>query len=360
MAVEFHNLNLQCDPASVVPSGSSYTDTQYQSCAGAGSQPGMLTINGDAYLESSYGFYYHNVWRNFGILMLFTVAFIALSALLTEIIEWSDKSTGAVTYGGKRRRHRATPHDEGNKADDTDYTAPSQLTDTSHRDITPVYQTQKTTPVLTWRSLNYTIQTGGSERVLLNDVSGYCRPCELIALVGSSGAGKSTRKFVLTHKVLVADPTNLCFPYVVLSILTQRQRVGKLSGELMVNGQPVDDAFHRQIGYCQQADIHDNTSTIKEAFEFSALMRQNSDVPNQEKLEYVNTVLDTLGLTDLENAVIGSLPLEQKRRTTIGVELCARPSLLLFLDEPTSVSCYISTFPKLRITQSKPSVTGTR
>ena len=84
-------------------------------------------------------------------------------------------------------------------------------------------------------------------------------------------------------------------------------------------------------------DVHDNTSTIKEAFQFSALLRQDADIPRQEKLDYVNTVLETLGLNELQDAVIGTLPLEQKRRTTIGVELCAKPSLLLFLDEPTSV-----------------------
>lgn len=84
-------------------------------------------------------------------------------------------------------------------------------------------------------------------------------------------------------------------------------------------------------------DVHDNTSTIREAFEFSALLRQDAATPRQMKLDYVNLVLDTLELNELQDAVIGTLPLEQKRRTTIGVELCAKPSLLLFLDEPTSV-----------------------
>lgn len=97
-------------------------------------------------------------------------------------------------------------------------------------------------------------------------------------------------------------------------------------------------------------DIHDETSTIKEAFEFSALLRQNADTPKQEKLDYVKIVLDTLELTELQDAVIASLPLEQKRRTTIGVELCARPSLLLFLDEPTSVSSYPSAGALLSLT----------
>lgn len=83
-------------------------------------------------------------------------------------------------------------------------------------------------------------------------------------------------------------------------------------------------------------DIHDESSTIREAFEFSALLRQSHDTPREEKLAYVETVLHTLNLAELQNAVIGSLDIEKKKRVTIGVELCARPRLLLFLDEPTS------------------------
>lgn len=105
---------------------------------------------------------------------------------------------------------------------------------------------------------------------------------------------------------------------------------------MFVDSHPVDRSFNRQIGYCQQMDIHDDTSTVREAFEFSALLRQGSEVPKEAKLSYVNTVLDTLDLVDLQNALIGSLDIEKKKRVTIGVELCAKPKLLLFLDEPTS------------------------
>ena len=77
-------------------------------------------------------------------------------------------------------------------------------------------------------------------------------------------------------------------------------------------------------------DIHDETSTVREAFEFAALLRQGRDVSK------VDTVLGTLGLVELQDAIIGSLDIEKKKRVTIGVELCAKPKLLLFLDEPTS------------------------
>lgn len=103
-----------------------------------------------------------------------------------------------------------------------------------------------------------------------------------------------------------------------------------------MDDQPIDNTYNRQIGYCQQMDIHDESSTVREAFEFSALLRQNREIPKDQKLAYVETVLSNLGLVELQNAIIGSLDIEKKKRVTIGVELCARPRLLLFLDEPTS------------------------
>lgn len=122
----------------------------------------------------------------------------------------------------------------------------------------------------------------------------------------------------------------------MLTALTQQQNVGRLNGTVFVDGHSVDQSFNRQIGYCQQMDIHDETSTVLEAFEFAALLRQGRDVSKEDKLAYVDTVLSTLGLVELQDAIIGSLDIEKKKRVTIGVELCAKPKLLLFLDEPTS------------------------
>ncbi|EQL32031.1 ATPase [Blastomyces dermatitidis ATCC 26199] len=313
MANEFHNLELKCEPGTIIPSGPDYTDTLYQTCAGPGNIPGQLTISGDTFLASKYGFYYHNVWRNFGILILFTVAFTALNAWLCETVEWDDGSAGAVTYNRKRNSQRgAVGHDEENKAFDVDHKVPPATTNLGTTSTSD--QIAQTQSAFAWRNLKYTVRQGDSEKVLLNNASGYCRPGSLTALVGSSGAGKST----------------------LLTTLTQRQNAGTVTGDIMINGHTPDVSFRRKIGYCQQMDIQDKTSTIREAFEFSALLRQGAEIPRKEKLAYVDTVLQTLELVELQDAVIGSLPIEQKRRTTIGVELCAKPNHLLFLDEPTS------------------------
>lgn len=47
------------------------------------------------------------------------------------------------------------------------------------------------TDVFSWQHLNYTVtMPDGSERMLLDDISGYVAPGKLTALMGESGAGK--------------------------------------------------------------------------------------------------------------------------------------------------------------------------
>jgi ABC-type multidrug transport system ATPase subunit len=87
-------------------------------------------------------------------------------------------------------------------------------------------------------------------------------------------------------------------------------------------------------------DVHKSLATVREALEFSALLRQSRETPREEKLRYVDTIIDLLQLQDIQHTLIGSpgagLTVEQRKRLTIGVELVAKPSILIFLDEPTS------------------------
>jgi ABC-type multidrug transport system ATPase subunit len=107
-----------------------------------------------------------------------------------------------------------------------------------------------------------------------------------------------------------------------------------------VNGYPLRESFQRRTGYVQQQDVHIAESTVREALQFSALLRQTSDVPIEEKHDYVERVIEMLEMEDYAEAFIGTsgngLNVEQRKRTTIGIELVAKPALLLFLDEPTS------------------------
>lgn len=87
-------------------------------------------------------------------------------------------------------------------------------------------------------------------------------------------------------------------------------------------------------------DIHEPTATVREALQFSALLRQPKEVPTQEKMDYCETIIDLLEMRSIAGAIIGSigegLNSEQRKRLTIGVELASKPELLMFLDEPTS------------------------
>jgi ATP-binding cassette subfamily G (WHITE) protein 2 (PDR) len=77
-----------------------------------------------------------------------------------------------------------------------------------------------------------------------------------------------------------------------------------------------------------------------QALEFSALLRQPSTTPEAEKLAYVEEVIKLLEMQEYADAVVGilgeGLNVEQRKKLTIGVELAAKPPLLLFVDEPTS------------------------
>ncbi len=109
---------------------------------------------------------------------------------------------------------------------------------------------------------------------------------------------------------------------------------------MLVDGTLRDESFQRNTGYVQQQDLHLATSTVREALNFSALLRQSSRYSRDEKLAYVDTVISLLNMEEYSDAIIGvpgeGLNVEQRKRLTIGVELAARPQLLLFLDEPTS------------------------
>jgi ABC-type multidrug transport system ATPase subunit len=94
-----------------------------------------------------------------------------------------------------------------------------------------------------------------------------------------------------------------------------------------------------QFTYCYR-DLHLETATVRESLQFSAMLRQPKSVSKKEKYDYVEEVIKMLNMADFANAVVGvpgeGLNVEQRKLLTIGVELAAKPKLLLFLDEPTS------------------------
>ncbi|CAI5728225.1 unnamed protein product, partial [Peronospora destructor] len=149
---------------------------------------------------------------------------------------------------------------------------------------------------------------------LLKGISGYALPGTITALMGSSGAGKTT----------------------LMDVIAGRKTGGTITGQILLNGYPATDlAIRRSTGYCEQMDIHSESATIREALTFSAFLRQGVDVPDSYKFDSVNECLELLDLHPIADQIIRGSSVEQMKRLTIGVELAAQPSVL-FLDEPTS------------------------
>ena len=116
-------------------------------------------------------------------------------------------------------------------------------------------------------------------------------------------------------------------------MLAQRKNIGVISGDVLVDGRPLDSYFARGTAYAEQMDVHEGTSTVREAMRFSAYLRQPASVPEREKDDYVEEMIELLELQDLADAMVFGLNVEARKRLTIGVELASKPELLLFLDE---------------------------
>nr|KJB54139.1 hypothetical protein B456_009G022400 [Gossypium raimondii] len=154
---------------------------------------------------------------------------------------------------------------------------------------------------------------------LLVDVTGAFRPSVLTALVGVSGAGKTT----------------------LMDVLAGRKTGGVIEGSINISGYPKrQETFARISGYCEQNDIHSPCLTILESLLFSAWLRLPSDVDLEIQRAFVEEVMELVELTPLSGALVGlpgvdGLSTEQRKRLTIAVELVANPSIV-FMDEPTT------------------------
>ncbi|KAM4095378.1 hypothetical protein ACJW30_08G025300 [Castanea mollissima] len=154
---------------------------------------------------------------------------------------------------------------------------------------------------------------------LLSNVSGVFSPGVLTALVGSSGAGKTT----------------------LMDVLAGRKTGGYIEGEIKISGYPKEQrTFARISGYVEQNDIHSPQVTVEESLWFSSSLRLPKEVSKEKKHEFVEEVMRLVELDTIRHALVGlpgssGLSTEQRKRLTIAVELVANPSII-FMDEPTS------------------------
>ncbi|CAN6833119.1 unnamed protein product [Brassica oleracea] len=154
---------------------------------------------------------------------------------------------------------------------------------------------------------------------LLVNITGAFKPGVLTALVGVSGAGKTT----------------------LMDVLAGRKTGGTIEGDVYISGFPKrQETFARISGYCEQNDVHSPCLTVFESLLFSACLRLPSDIDSETQKAFVHEVMELVELTSLSGALVGlpgvdGLSTEQRKRLTIAVELVANPSIV-FMDEPTS------------------------
>ncbi|KNE98935.1 hypothetical protein PSTG_07780 [Puccinia striiformis f. sp. tritici PST-78] len=310
MANEFKGLDISCEGPYILPNGPGYPAIlgPNQICTLRGSKSGNPIVVGADYIRASFNYSTSNIWRNFGIECAYIVLFMTCLFLAVENLALgSGMPTINVFAKENAERKKLNAALQAQKE--------GFRKGTAEQNLSGIISARKP---FTWEGLTYDVQVPGGQRRLLNDIYGYVQPGTLTALMGSSGAGKTT----------------------LLDVLANRKTTGVIGGEVKVWGRAPGADFQRGTAYCEQQDVHEWTATVREAFRFSAYLRQPPNVSVEEKDAYVEEVIQLLELEDLADAMIGypgfGLDVEARKRVTIGVELSAKPQLLLFLDEPTS------------------------
>lgn len=177
MTNEFQGLSLDCVAPQYIPFGPGYDNQsqEYRGCTVLGSDdPGM--IDGVTYVQQQYDYAVGHIWRGFGIIIGFWLFLIGLTALGFELRNSHGGSSVLLYKRGSRTKKISDPEKEAGRN-----TESLQLSTQATRQST-----------FSWHNLDYFVQYQGAQKQLLNQVFGYVQPGNLVALMGCSGAGKTT------------------------------------------------------------------------------------------------------------------------------------------------------------------------
>ncbi|CAN0222698.1 unnamed protein product, partial [Ectocarpus sp. 12 AP-2014] len=157
---------------------------------------------------------------------------------------------------------------------------------------------------------------------ILRGVSGAVESGQILAIIGSSGSGKTSLLDVLVGRI---NPNTKGL---------------HITGNVTVNGKAMSKSFFLEnAAYVPQEDRLWSALTVRENLMFACKMYMPS-MSRAECDHRVDEVLTSLGLESCQHTKVGNIFLKgisggQKRRTSIGVELVVQRKIL-FLDEPTS------------------------
>ncbi|XP_058204605.1 ABC transporter G family member 28-like isoform X2 [Rhododendron vialii] len=170
---------------------------------------------------------------------------------------------------------------------------------------------------VSFRDLTLTLK--GNNKHLLRCVTGKIVPGRITAVMGPSGAGKTT----------------------FLSALVGKTVGCKMTGSILINGKNESICSYRKIiGFVPQDDIVHGNLTVEENLWFSARCRLSTNLPKADKVLIVERAIEELGLQAVRDSLVGTVEKRgisggQRKRVNVGLELVMEPSLLI-LDEPTS------------------------
>ncbi|KAJ5650256.1 uncharacterized protein N7484_003979 [Penicillium longicatenatum] len=163
-------------------------------------------------------------------------------------------------------------------------------------------------------------------------------------------SSKSVPTLVLLHKLtgsicqgemlmVVGQPGSGCTNF-LRALADMREEYFAIEGNasFISMGVQLPASMGRHAGFFHQNDSHLDSTTVREALQLSARLRRSEEVPLENKTGHVYMVIKLLEIEDNADAIIGvpgaGLDLERRKRLSIGVELAAKPNILLFLDEP--------------------------
>ncbi|MED6125225.1 ATP-binding cassette sub- G member 1 [Stylosanthes scabra] len=194
------------------------------------------------------------------------------------------------------------------------------ITNNTSAAVAQMEASRKSNPIiLTWKDLWVSASMGKrGTKAILQGLTGYAKPGQLLAIMGPSGCGKSTLLDTLAGRL----GSNT------------RQR-----GEILVNGHK-QSLTYGSSAYVTQDDTLMTSLTVREAVHYSAQLQLPDSMSKAEKKERAEFTIREMGLQDAMDTRIGGWGCKgisggQKRRVSICIEILTRPKLL-FLDEPTS------------------------
>lgn len=217
---ELGNRVMDCSDLDLVPQGPNVNPSN-QGCTLPGAGVNAHTVTGSAYLQSTFTYSRSHLWRNFGIILGFTVFYIAVTALATELFSFAESGGGALVFKKTRRSKQALvqkPVDEekviadcpnassrtssktleaaldspdpekkkspitapiaDEKNDQTGDDGEDEDADESEQET--LQKLSMSDSIFTWQNVQYTVPYRGGERKLLNKVSGYAKPGKMV------------------------------------------------------------------------------------------------------------------------------------------------------------------------------------